>query len=118
MNAYAFPINSDVSGYLSTPPHTPEPTEAQIADRAKEVAAFWRRNDNRHYDKFYTAINDAVSSDTLVSHLFGLWLKGDTAELGNVLARTLTDGLDGMADQYARDEFAGVLGNLDERIPW
>lgn len=103
--------------YLSTPPQKCEPTEAAIADRAKEVLAHWAKDDSRHYDKFYTALDEARSSDKTANALFDLWRAGDTAELGNALAKAITDELDEMAGQYARDEFAGVLGSHDERIP-
>jgi hypothetical protein len=95
-----------------------EPTEAAIADRAADVLAYWRRSVNRHYDKFYTMLNEMSNSDDFANVLFGLWINGDTAEMGSVLSKKLHAELAETADQYARDEFAGVLRNLDERIPW
>ena len=94
-----------------------EPTEAAIAERAREVLAYWSKDESRHYDKFYTALDEARSNDGTANELFDLWRKGDTAELGDLLNRKLSDELYSMADQYARDEFAGVLGSKDERIP-
>lgn len=108
----------DLGRHLSTPPKLYEPDEAAIAARAKQVATHWAKDSNRAYDKFHTALNEASGNDNIASDLFDLWNKGDTAEFGNVLAKAVSDEIADMADQYARDEFEGVLGNLDERIPW
>jgi hypothetical protein len=107
----------DITTYLTTPPKKYEPTETTIAERAKEVLAHWKRDENRHYDKFYTALDEVRSSDEAANELFGLYLSGDTARLGDVLSRKVAAELESMADQYARDEFAGALGSRDERIP-
>jgi hypothetical protein len=107
----------DVTTYLTTAPKKYEPTEAAIAERAKAVLAHWAKDSNRHYDRFYAAADSALDSDVTANKLFDLWRAGDTAELGNVLAKSINDELAEMADQYARDEANGVLGSCDERIP-
>lgn len=114
---HALNANFDLSTYLTTKPKKADATEALIADRAAQVMSYWQRDDNRHYGKFSDAMNDAVCDDSLKSDLFDLWLKGDTAQLGIVLAKRMTADLVAMADQYARDELLGVLGKADERIP-
>jgi hypothetical protein len=113
MNAIASPY----FGRAGMSPDDFEPDAKQIAARARGVLAHWRRDEDRHYDKFYTALDEVRSSDAAANELFGLYLSGDTARLGDVLSRKVAAELESMADQYARDEFAGVLGSRDERIP-
>lgn len=114
---HALNVNFDLSTHLTTKPKQADVTESWIAERATQVMSYWQRDDSRHYGKFSDAMNDAVCDDSLKSDLFDLWLKGDTAQLGVVLAKRMTADIAAMANQYARDELMGVLGNTDERIP-
>lgn len=99
------------------PPDNVRTSPEQVATRAAEVLAYWNRTEG--YQHFAWALGELGDNDETADPLHELYLAGDTAALGEAVARMIREAQEAKAAQYAQDEADGNLmpHELLRRVP-